>query len=64
MGWPKGEGKPVIVAPHSAGNEGPASLQLHQAQPHETQSFTALIQYEPQAIEGRQNGAAAGSNGA
>lgn len=57
-------GKPVIVAPRRAGNEGPASLQLHPTQPHETRSFTALIQYEPQAIEGRENGAAAGSNGA
>lgn len=64
MGRPKGEGKPVIVAPRGAGNEGPVFLQLHPAQPHETQGFTALIQYEPQAIEGRENRAAAGSNGA
>ena len=54
----------MIVAPRGAGNEGPASFQLHLTHPHETQGFTALIQYEPQAIEGRENRAAAGSNGA
>lgn len=53
----------MIVTPYRAGNEGLASLQLHSTQPHETQGFTALIQYEPQAIEGRENRAAAGSNG-
>lgn len=54
----------MIVAPRRAGNEGPASLQLHPTLPRETQGFTAFIQYEPQAIEGKENRAAAGSNGA